>query len=391
MFLKHALRKANLTFFATVMVLLSTNMVACKKSSADEDFAPTETIKAEGDDSEMAATTSSNVNWVKGATLKGSFTFPIGVAVVKERLEDPIYGNLVAKEFSSLTAESSMKFGAVQPEQGKWTFSKADAIVAFAQKYHMRVHGHTLIWAKDGTNPKWLNNFKGNRAAWLNLMKIHIQTVVSRYKGKVASWDVVNEGIDRTGALIDNVWLRNIGRDYLGYAFKYAHAADPDAKLFYNDYDQEFGGAKMRTILSLIAESKKNGVPLQGIGFQAHTVLRIEPERFYDNMKLVADAGMLVHISEIDISMRYQKGDTFPLTPELAAEQGAKYKALVKAYMTAVPKKLQFGITTWGVCDFNSYFNHGYPNSDHDYPLLFDKNYNPKPAYKSFVEAGLGI
>jgi GH35 family endo-1,4-beta-xylanase len=148
MFLKHALRKANLTFFATVMVLLSTNMVACKKSSADEDFAPTETIKAEGDDSEMAATTSSNVNWVKGATLKGSFTFPIGVAVVKERLEDPIYGNLVAKEFSSLTAESSMKFGAVQPEQGKWTFSKADAIVAFAQKYHMRVHGHTLIWYK---------------------------------------------------------------------------------------------------------------------------------------------------------------------------------------------------------------------------------------------------
>jgi endo-1,4-beta-xylanase len=389
MFLKQALRKANLTFFATVMVLLSTNMIACKKSS-DEDFAPKETISTQGDNSEMAATTSTNVNWVKGSTLKGSFTFPIGVAVAKERLEDPIYGNLVAQEFSSLTAENSMKFSALQPEQRKWTFSDADAIVAFAQKYHMRVHGHNLVWAKDATNPKWVNDFKGDRAAWLNILKTHITTVVSRYKGKIASWDVINEGIDRTGALVDNVWLRNIGRDYLGYAFKYAHAADPNAKLFYNDYDQEFGGAKMNTIMSLIAESKKNGVPLQGIGFQGHTVMRIEPERFYNNMKLVADAGMLVHLSELDISVRYNQPDTFPITPAIASEQAAKFKAIVKAYMTAVPKNLQFGITTWGVSDFNSYLNHGYPNSDHDYPLLFDKNYNPKPAYKGFIEAGQG-
>jgi endo-1,4-beta-xylanase len=327
---------------------------------------------------------------VKGSTLKGSFTFPIGVAVAKERLEDPIYGNLVAQEFSSLTAENSMKFSALQPEQRKWTFSDADAIVAFAQKYHMRVHGHNLVWAKDATNPKWVNDFKGDRAAWLNILKTHITTVVSRYKGKIASWDVINEGIDRTGALVDNVWLRNIGRDYLGYAFKYAHAADPNAKLFYNDYDQEFGGAKMNTIMSLIAESKKNGVPLQGIGFQGHTVMRIEPERFYNNMKLVADAGMLVHLSELDISVRYNQPDTFPITPAIASEQAAKFKAIVKAYMTAVPKNLQFGITTWGLSDFNSYLNHGYPNSDHDYPLLFDKNYNPKPAYKGFIEAGQG-
>jgi endo-1,4-beta-xylanase len=383
------LRKSNLKFFVAALVLLSANLVSCK-SSMEEDLMPEQTIAADGDNGQMATATSTNENWVNGATLKGSFTFPIGVAVVKERLEDPIYGNLVAKEFSSLTAESSMKFGALQPEQGKWTFSKADAIVAFAQKYHMRVHGHTLIWAAESSNPKWVLEFKGNRAAWLNLLKTHIKTVVSRYKGKVASWDVINEAVDKNGALLNNVWLRNIGKDYLGYAFKYARAADPDAKLFYNDYDQEFGGKKMQTIMDLVAESKRNGVPLQGIGFQSHTVLRIEPERFYNNMKLVADAGMLVHISELDISVRYQKGDTFELTPALAAEQGAKFKALVKAYMTAVPKKLQFGITTWGVCDFNSYFNHGYPNSDHDYPLLFDKNYNPKPAYKSFIEAGLG-
>jgi endo-1,4-beta-xylanase len=389
MSLKFYLRNSNLKLWVAALALLSTNIVACK-SSMEEDLAPAQTIPVDGDNSLMATATSTNVNWVNGATLKGSFSFPIGVAVVKERLEDPIYGNLVAKEFSSLTAESSMKFGALHPKKDTWTFSKADAIVAFAQKYHMRVHGHTLIWAAEGSNPKWVLDFKGNRAAWLNLLKTHITTVVSRYKGKVASWDVINEGIDRKGALVDNVWLRNIGKDYIDYAFKYAHAADPDAKLFYNDYDQEFGGAKMRMIMSLITESKKNGVPLQGIGFQAHTVLRIEPERFYTNMKLVADAGMLVHLSELDISVRYQKGETFPLTAALAAEQGAKYKALVKAYMTAVPKKLQFGITTWGVCDFNSYFNHGYPNSDHDYPLLFDKNYNPKPAYKSFIEAGLG-
>lgn len=334
-----------------------------------------------------AAPEKSNV--IANRTLKNSFNFPIGAAVDMDRLNGSTYNNVVTREFSSVTAESSMKFGAVHPSKDVFNFKKADAIVAFAKKNNMRVHGHTLIWPKDSLAPAWLLSFKGDSTAWDNLLKTHIQTVVKHFKGQVASWDVVNEAYADNGTLKDNIWLRNIGPDYISKAFLYAHQADPNALLFLNDYGQEFGGKKMTAILNLVANLRKCNIRIDGLGFQMHTVVRLDIKGLKTNVDRTVAAGLLVHFSELDVSVRYQKPENFKLDDALATSQAAKYKEIVKVYLS-IPRALQFGITTWGVSDADSFMNSNVVNKDHDYPLLFDKNYSAKPAYKSFIEAGLG-
>lgn len=375
-------------YFTLSLLLISLNLVACK-SALEEDLTPVTVVPVEPV-KEPENTTAPLVDPLLNKTLRGSFSFPIGAAVDMDRLKGSVYSGVVSKEFSSVTAESSMKMGALHPEIDKYDFRKGDAIVAFAQKNNMRVHGHTLLWAKDSTNPKWVAAFQGDAAAWDQLLKSHIQTVVKHFKGQVNSWDVVNEPYEDNGTLKDNIWLRKLGPEYLTKAFIYAHEADPNALLFLNDYGQELGGRKMETILKFIADAKQSNVPLNGIGFQMHTVVRMSVAGLKSNLNKIAATGMLIHFSELDISVRYQKADTFPLDEALSQSQESKYKEIIQAYLS-IPKKLQFGITTWGVSDGDTYFNSSYPNKDHDYPLLFDQNYKAKPAYKGFIEAGLGI
>jgi len=383
--------KFNFKSAALGLLVFATTFTACK-SSTDEDLIPadeqqTETVMSASDLNEVAEAGSFHL---KNYTLKGVFDFPIGAAVVKERLEEPLYAATLKKDFNRLSSESNFKFKSTHPEKDKYTFAKADAIAKFAQENKMVLHGHCLIWAKDGTMPSWLLNYKGTSADFDKLLKDHITTVVSHFKGQVTSWDVVNEAIADNGTFKDNIWLRKLGEEYFFKAFKYAQQADPNVKLFYNDYGQEFGGKKMRKIMELVATAKQRGIKIDGMGFQMHTVVRIDVNKINTNLKLAADAGLLVHISEIDISVKYQKAKTFVLTDDLAMEQGNKFKAIVKGYMENVPKKQQWGITTWGVGDKDSFFNKGYKNSDHDYPLLFSKDYKAKRAYRGFIEAGLG-
>ena len=375
---------------AFALALFATTFTSCKKS-AEEDFAPqaNETSETVVSANDLGETAEKGSYHLKNYTLKGVFNFPIGAAVVKERLEEPLYAATLKKDFNRLSSESNFKFKSTHPEKDKYTFAKADAIVKFAQENKMSVHGHTLIWAKDGTMPKWLLEYKGSSADFDKLLKDHITTVVSHFKGQVVSWDVVNEAIADNGTFKDNIWLRKLGEEYFFKAFKYAQQADPNVKLFYNDYGQEFGGKKMRKIMELVATAKQRGIKIDGMGFQMHTVLRIDVNKINTNLKLAADAGLLVHISEIDISVKYQMPKTFALTDAMEKAQGAKFKEIVKGYMENVPKKQQWGITTWGVSDKDSFFNKGYANSDHDYPLLFNKNYKAKWAYRGFIEAGL--
>jgi endo-1,4-beta-xylanase len=260
------------------LALFSTSFSACKKS-ADEDFTPqesatsTETVISANDLNETALKGSYHL---KDYTLKGVFKFPIGAAVVKELLERPEYANTLIKDFSRLSSESDFKWGSVHPSKDKYTFAKADAIVAFAQKHKMKVHGHTLLWAHDGNEPKWVKEFQGDKAAWEKLMKDHIYTVMRHFKGQVQSWDVVNEAVKEGGVYTNSIWYRKLGKDYVIKAFKYAQEADPSAKLFLNDYGQEYGGKKMKELLSIVDEAKKQGVTIHGMGFQLHTVLRME-------------------------------------------------------------------------------------------------------------------
>ena len=383
------LKTSTIKLAALTFLLFTTNLMACK-SSMEEDLAPTDENETVMSASDLDETAERGNFILKDYTLKSVFDFPIGAAIVKERLEEPLYDQTLRRDFSRLSSESNFKFKSLHPEENKYTFEKGDAIVAYAQKNNMVVHGHTLIWSHDGTQPKWLLEYKGDKDDWDRLLKSHITTVLNHFRGKVQSWDVVNEAFADDGTLKNSIWYRKLGKDYILKAFKYAQEADPKVKLFYNDYGQEFGGKKMRAIMAMVDEAKQRGIRIDGMGFQLHTVLRITVSKIADNLALAASKGLLIHISEFDVSVRYQMPKLFVLSELVAIEQGIKVKAIVNAYLKSVPKKQQFGITTWGVSDYDSYFNKAYPNRDHDYPLLFDKNYKAKRAYRGFIEAGLG-
>jgi endo-1,4-beta-xylanase len=374
--------------FAVLFTLVSTNLLACK-SSIDEDISqPEVSEKTSAAKADLVDYITGSISYVNNASLKDHFSFPVGTAVVKERLEDPVYAKVLTRDFNSVTVESSLNFGAVHPEEDTYDFTKPDAIVDFAIKNNMRIHGSTLLYPGDSMMPSWIKNFQGDRREWKKMLQTHIETVMAHFKGRIKAWDVCNEAIKDNGELKNNIWLRNIGTDYIGLAFKYAHEADPDALLFYNDYGQEYGGKKWGKILDMVEQAKENGVHIDGLGFQLHTVLRMEPERIKQSFIQAANTGLLIYVSEFDVSVRYQKPNLFDLDLLLAQRQGDEVKDIVNAYISAVPQSQQYGITVWGVADTDSFWNKQAKSPRHDYPLLFDSSYNPKPAYSGFLAAG---
>ena len=221
-------------------------------------------------------------------TLQGSASFPIGTAVDPVPMQNnPFYRNIVNTEFNSVTAESAMKFDRVEWAPNKFDFTHGDSVVTFTQLHHQRVHGHTLIWHY--ALPNWVQNFSGDSVAWENIFKNHIKGIVSHYKGKVASWDVVNEAIrDDNGTLVNqdqwsagsgSVWRQHLGPDYIARAFQYAHEADPNALLFYNDYGNDNGGwndTKLNALIALVTNIRKRGIAIDGIGIQMHINIRTD-------------------------------------------------------------------------------------------------------------------
>ena len=313
--------------------------------------------------------------------LKDVFRFPVGAAVkIKLLRNNAVYRKLILDQFNSITAENAMKFGALHPSESVYRWNDADYIVNFAAENNIRLHGHTLIWSKG--NPKWVTSYQGSREDWENLLKTHVQTVVSHFKGKVASWDVVNEAFDDKGNYKSCIWLQKLGPGYIESAFRYAYECDPDALLFYNDYGQEFGGRKLQAIINLVTDFKRRGVPISGLGLQMHTVLRMDAKKITRALQAVAATGLKVHISELEVSVRYQKPESFQLDMDLATKQASKYQEIFKAYNT-IPKSQQFGVTTWNVADADSFRNSKIKN--HDFPLLFDHNYQPKPAFRTLM------
>jgi endo-1,4-beta-xylanase len=322
---------------------------------------------------------------IKNKPLKYYLPFPLGAAIKFGLLKNnAVYRNLVAKEFNSLTAENAMKFSKLHPAPDVFKWDDAEYIVNFAVENHIRMHGHTLIWARTRANPNWIVNFKGDKNAWDNLLKVHITTIVNHFKGRVASWDVVNEAFAQDGSYSKSIWLDNLGPDYIAKAFQYAHAADPKLLLFYNDYGQEYGGQKMQAILKMVKNFKKRGIPIDGIGMQFHTSAKLPDYLIKKGILSVASTGLLVHISELDISVRFQSDKSFALTQPLEKMQADKFRKVFLTYLS-IPKKQQYGITTWNVGDKDSFRNSKYKN--HDHPLLFDENYQPKLAYKEILQA----
>ena len=307
--------------------------------------------------------------------------YPVGAGINVRLLRDnPTYRGVVTKEYNSITAENAMKFAALHPSATTYNWTDADEIVAFAQSNGKRVHGHTLNWYS--SLPAWVTNFSGDSTAWENMMKSHIQTVVTRYKGKVASWDVVNEYFNSDGTVRQTIWVTKLGANYIGRCFQYAHAADPNALLFYNDFGHEYSPQKRTAITALINSFKAKGIPIHGVGMQFHTSYTQTNDNILSAMLWAQSTGLNVHISELDVKVNMGNAKDFVFDPNLAAQQAEKYMFVAEAYKS-VSKAQQFGITMWNVGDADSWI----PNFQNapDWPCIFDEGYRRKPAYKGLI------
>lgn len=286
--------------------------------------------------------------------------------------KDANYRSLLAREFNLLVPENAFKFAYVHPTPEGYDFSGVDPLMAFAKDHNMKVRGHPLIWHEQ--LPTWLDEGEFTRDELLEIMHKHIQTVVGRYRGQVSAWDVVSEALNRDGSLRDTVWLRTIGPEYIDLAYRWAHEADPQAKLFYGDYANEERGRKPDAMYHLVANLRQRGVPLDGVSLQAHRWLDAppNPEALVENMTRHKKLGLEVHFTEVDVQI--QRG-TGSLEKRLAMQADA-YATILKSCLIV---KNCTAFVTWGVTDRYSWIV-GLTGKQ-DAPLIFDESYRPKPAY----------
>jgi endo-1,4-beta-xylanase len=293
-----------------------------------------------------------------------------GAAVDVEVLgKDAAYTQLLAREFDLVTPENALKFSVVQPERGRFDFTQADALVAFAEAHDMQVNGHVLVWHQQ--LPDWLIQGHFGRDELKAILREHIQTLVTRYRGRVASWDVAAEAVAEDGRLRETFWSRGIGPDYLDLAFRWAHEADPQARLRYNDYGGEGGGAKSDGIYDLMIALRRKGTPIHGVGLQMHLSLQDAPpaREVRINMKRLAALGLETPITEMDVML------PVPASRTELKKQAALYRDMLQACL-AVPQCRSF--STWGATDRHSWIPEHFPGQGA--ALLFDADDRPKPA-----------
>jgi endo-1,4-beta-xylanase len=333
--------------------------------------------------------------------------FKIGVAVSAHRMNDSIYASVIQRQFNSITAENVMKWEFIHPEPGKYNFQPADSFVAFGEENNMYIVGHVLVWHQQ--TPEWVfqdaSGKPASRDTLLKRMHDHIATVVGHYKGRVDCWDVVNEAIDDNGEVRKNAWYNIIGIDYVEKAFEYAHEADPDAVLLYNDYSLPTP-MKRNGVVKLISSLKEKGVKVDAIGMQGHYHLDYPLLSDLDSsITAFSKIGCKVMFTELDINVL-----PFP-TEQLGADIALnfKYDKKYNPYPDALSDSMQTvlanryaeffkifishadvidRVTLWGVEDGGSWLNYWPIHGRSNYPLLFDRKYKQKPAYWSIVELG---
>jgi endo-1,4-beta-xylanase len=334
--------------------------------------------------------------------------FFIGAALTDNIVsgKDPQAAEIAEKQFNTITAENVMKWECIHPEPYKYDFNAADRFVDFGLKNTMFIVGHTLIWQNQ--IPDWAfvdsANKLLNRDAMLARMHDHIFTVVGRYKGKVKGWDVVNEALTDEGELGKTKWLETIGEDFIAKAFEYAHEADPDAELYYNDFSLD-KPAKRDAAVRLVRNIKSRGLRIDGVGIQGHWgmnyPIRKELDSFIDSVGAV---GVKVMVTEMDIDIlpvasSYMGADIHvrvDLQKELNPFEGglpdAAQKKLADRYaelfaQLLAHKGIVSRVTLWGVYDKTSWLNNWPVRGRTSYPLLFDRNYQPKEAFFAIVKA----
>jgi endo-1,4-beta-xylanase len=334
-------------------------------------------------------------------------SFLIGSAINQSQIygKDAAEDALIKAQFSSITPENVLKWDLVHPQPDRYDFAAADAYVDFGRKNHMYIVGHTLVWHHQ--TPKWVfEDEKGkplSREVLLQRMHDHIRTVVGRYKGRINSWDVVNEALEEDGSLRQTPWLKIIGEDYIAKAFEFAHEADPSAQLNYNEYNLA-NPAKREGALKLIKKLRAEGVPVSGVGLQEHDHLDWPSlEQLDTTITEFGKLGVKVMITELDIDVLPKASFSETADASLNVEAQAKLnpyanglpdsvqQALAKRYADLFSVFLRHRdaitrVTFWGVTDGGSWLNNWPVRGRTSYPLLFDRNAQPKPAFHAVIE-----
>lgn len=346
--------------------------------------------------------------------LKDAFQndFYIGAALDVGQIsgKEPVAMEVVARHFNTITPENIMKWEEIHPEPGSYNFEPSDQFIAFGEKHKMHIIGHNLIWFHQ--TPDWVFQDESgkplNREALLERMKEHIFMVMGRYKGRIHGWDVVNEAIMEDGSFRKSRWFEIIGEDYIQKAFEFAREADPDCELYYNDYDYEHI-PRTDAIIKLIQNLQSRGVKVDGIGIQGHWFLDFpKMEAIEDYVGKLRSLDVKLMITELDIGVLpfYQMdSDIVPLS-YFDTETQKKYNPFPDSFPDFMEKKLAtryaelfaflrknsdiFGrITFWAVHDGQSWRNYWPITGRSDYPMLFDRQCQPKPAFDAVVESAL--
>lgn len=318
--------------------------------------------------------------------------------------EDSLAIDVVNKHFNSVVAENCMKSEVLQPEEGKFDFSLADKFVELGEKNNMFIIGHTLIWHSQA--PAWFfTDEQGNdvsREVMIERMRTHISTVVGRYKGRVNGWDVVNETIMEDGTFRDSKLVQIIGEDFVKLAFQFAHEADPEAELYYNDYSMSIP-EKRDGVIRMVKNIQKEGIQIDGIGLQAHSSITVpDMNEFEKSIEDFASLGVKVMVTELDISV-------LPMPDLNVGADVAKsyeFKPELNPYVNALPDSLEVKlhdryvefftlfnkhqdkisrVTFWGVHDGQTWRNYWPVAGRTDYPLLFDRDCKEKSAVHAII------
>ncbi|MBF7071833.1 endo-1,4-beta-xylanase [Glaciecola sp. MH2013] len=351
--------------------------------------------------SHRAEVNSAAYNEVVPNTLAQSYTpyFQVGAAVNRDHVtgQNPRGAAIVTEHFSVLTAENDMKWESVQPREGEFTFNGADALVRYSAKTNQDVIGHVLVWHSQ--TPDWVfedeNGKPASRELLLKRMRTHIFEVAGRYRHDIKGWDVVNEALNEDGSLRDSKWLQIIGDDFIDKAFEYAAQAAPDAELYYNDYNL-YKASKMDGAIALAQRLRKKGIRIDGIGLQAHYDTSPPLKELEISIQRVIKANLKVMITELDLSvLKFPDEENMGADVSLNFEFKDEYNPYVnsisesssqrlgQAYIDLFTLFLKYHehidrVTLWGVTDENTWRNTWPMKGRTDYPLLFDRDYQPK-------------
>jgi endo-1,4-beta-xylanase len=310
----------------------------------------------------------------------------IGAAVRPSQLPEQAYAATLAREFNMVEPEDALKWLTLRPDKTTFDFRQGDEIVRFARADQMKVRGHCLVWGR--YNPVWLTQGTFTEKQLSRLLHEHIARVMKHYRGEVSAWDVVNEALDENGNVRDSIWYNQPGigfaeqrTAYIEQAFRWAHKADPQALLFYNEAEGEGMNHKSDVIYAMVKDFKRRGVPINGVGLQMHVpALDVDIPAIAANIARLTALGVQVHITELDVSLPLSSSGQ-PDDKDLT-RQSDVYRGIVRACLNSPGCT---AIQTWGFTDKYSWIG-SHSRGARGHALPFDRAYQPKPAYRAIYE-----